>query len=243
MSTERGRTVVRRRSSFFSPSPSPPPVGERDEKLFTTDNRHFSMLRQLEYADYITMMNCYCGFNSIISTCRYIMSGYGASNYAYRAMFLTFLGFFFDVFDGRVARWMNKSSLMGKELDSLADLISFGVAPSTIAFSLGLQTTVDVCILTFFVLCGLLRLARFNVTAAILSKGHDKVSHFEGLPIPSSLGTVLVMALSLRYGLVHEGLPGGLLLEGSILEFHPAALLFFLHGCSMISKSLKIPKL
>lgn len=235
--------MVRRRSSFFSPSPSPPPVGEKDEKLFTTDNRHFSMLRQLEYADYITMMNCFCGFNSIVSTCRYIMSGYGSSNYAFRAMFLTFLGFFFDVFDGRVARWMNKSSLMGKELDSLADLVSFGVAPAAIGFSLGLQTTLDVFLLTFFVLCGLLRLARFNVTAAILSKGHDKVSHFEGLPIPSSLGTVAVMSLALRWNRVHNNLPGGLRFAGSLYEFHPCALIFFLHGCSMISKSLKIPKL
>ena len=64
---------------------------------------------------------------------------------------------------------------MGQELDSLADLISFGVSPATIAFAIGFQTTVDVLMLTFWVLCGLSRLARFNISAANIPKdAHGK---------------------------------------------------------------------
>lgn len=238
----RGR-IVRRRASFFSPSPSPPPVGERDEKEFTEDNRHFSMLRQLQIADYITMLNCYCGFNSIISSARYIMHQNAMPVYVHRAMFFTILGFFFDVIDGRVARYMHKNSVMGKELDSLADLISFGVAPATIAFSLGIQTTADVLGLSFFVLCGLLRLARFNVTAAILSKEQNKVSHFEGVPIPSSLFLVFVMAIASKTGRIHSNILFGVYFEGTPFEFHLMMLIFVAMGCAMISKSLKLPKL
>lgn len=189
------------------------------------------------------MLNCYCGFNSIISSTRYIMHGYTIPTYTYRAMIFTFAGFFFDVFDGRVARWQGKSSLMGKELDSLADLVSFGIAPATIGFTLGMNTTLDLLLLSFFVLCGLLRLARFNVTAAILSKGQAKVAYFEGLPIPSSLGLVGVLLLMTLSGKIHERLPGGLLFPGLYIEFHPSVLMFVALGCAYISKTLKIPKL
>lgn len=242
---ERGRDTVpmRRRRSIFSPSPSPPPPEEREQLEYVDDKRHLSMVRQLQLADWITMMNCYCGFNAIISSARYITSGYARSTYIHRAMAFTFAGFFFDIFDGRVARWMQKSSLLGKELDSLADLVSFGVAPAVIGFSIGMQTTLDLLLLSFFVLCGLLRLARYNVTAAILSKARGKVAYFEGLPIPSSLALVGVMLILETTGHHLDNLPGGIVLEGTLLSFHPATLAFFLLGCAYVSKSLKIPKL
>lgn len=102
------------------------------------------------------------------------------------AHFFICLGLFFDFFDGRVARLRNKSSLMGQELDSLADLISFSVSPAIIAFAIGFQTTVDVLILTFWVLCGLTRLARFNISANMIPKDKTgKSQYFEGLPVPS----------------------------------------------------------
>lgn len=241
---QRGRRQVpTRRPSFLSPSPSPPPADASVEKEFTEDNRHFSMLRQLQLADWITMMNCWCGFYSIISSARFIHSNYSNMKYAYRAMLFTFAGFFFDVFDGRVARWQGKSSVMGKDLDSLADIISFGVAPATIGFSLGLQSTLDLGFLGFFVICGLLRLARFNVTAVILSKGQSKVSHFEGLPIPTSLGLVFLMFFVTYQGKVMDRLPGGLILEGTFFELHPFVFVFVALGTAYVSKSLKIPKL
>lgn len=245
MEHERGRApgIVRRRSSFFSPSPSPPPPAEREQRAYVEDDRHLSMIRQLEWADWITMLNCYCGFNSIISSTRYIMHGYTQPVYTHRAMIFTFAGFFFDVFDGRVARWQGKSSLMGKELDSLADLVSFGIAPATIGFTLGMNSTLDLLLLSFFVLCGLLRLARYNVTAAILSKGQSKVAYFEGLPIPSSLGLVGVLALLSLNDKIHDQLPGGVLFPGQLFEFHAATLMFVSLGCAYVSKTLRIPKL
>jgi CDP-diacylglycerol--serine O-phosphatidyltransferase len=154
------------------------------------------------------------------------------------------MGLVFDFLDGRVARWRGKSSLMGQELDSLADLISFGVAPATVGFALGLQTTLDTILLSFFVLCGLTRLARFNVTVANLPKdASGKSMYFEGTPIPTSLVLVSAMLLCHLIGATGEHIPLGVVLDGTLFGFHPISLVFFAHGCAMISKSLKIPKL
>ncbi|KAH3679802.1 hypothetical protein WICPIJ_008517, partial [Wickerhamomyces pijperi] len=87
------------------------------------------------------------------------------------------------------------NSLMGQELDSLADLISFGVAPASIAFAIGFQSTIDALVLAFFVLCGLTRLARFNVTVTTIPKDlTGKSKYFEGLPVTTSLFVVGVLA-------------------------------------------------
>ncbi|KAJ0351715.1 hypothetical protein KNSL1_003037 [Colletotrichum chrysophilum] len=145
--------------------------------------------------------------------------------------------------DGKVARWRKKSSMMGQELDSLADLISFGVAPASVAFALGLRTVVDHACLTFFVLCGLTRLARFNVTVSVLPKdATGKSKYFEGTPIPTSLGLDAVMAYFISQRWILGDLPFGTWFAGSPLEFHPIALVFVLHGCMMTSKSIHIPK-
>ena len=238
---------IRRRSSLFSiisdSEPPLPPPDEKDIIAFTSDTRHFNMVRSLHLADFITCMNGFSGFYSIISCLRFILTK--QSHYVQRAHFFIALGLFFDFFDGRVARLRNKASLMGQELDSLADLISFGVAPASIAFSLGFQTTVDVLILTFFVLCGLTRLARFNVTVANIPKDQSgKSQYFEGLPIPTSLLLVATMAFWVYKGWHSSelGLPCGILFADSFFEFHPISLLFFIHGCCMVSKSLHVPK-
>lgn len=154
------------------------------------------------------------------------------------------LGLFFDFFDGRVARWRNKSSLMGQELDSLADLISFGVAPAICAFTLGLQTTIDTLFLGLFVLCGLARLARFNVTVSNIPKdAAGKSKYFEGTPIPTTLVLVVLMFICWSQDKVHDNVFGGTLFTDSPLVFHPAVLAFTASGCAMISKSLKVPKI
>lgn len=106
-----------------------------------------------------------------------------------------------------------------------------------------MRTTVDHFLLTFFVLCGLTRLARFNVTAASLP--HDasgKASYFEGTPIPTSLVTDAVMAYWVNQGWTLDQLPLGLWLQGTAFEFHPVALIFVIHGCFMCSKTLHVPK-
>lgn len=238
-------TLLKRSSSLFSLNPEVPlpPPNESDYAGFFNDNRHFNMIRSLHLADLITCLNGFSGFYSIISCLRFTSTG--KSHYVQRAHFFILLGLFFDFFDGRVARLRNRSSLMGQELDSLADLISFGVAPAAIAFSLGFQSTIDVLILTYFVLCGLTRLARFNVTVNNIPKEKDgKSKYFEGLPIPTSLFLVGIMAYLVYYDLYDpkKGLPLGVAFPGSFYEFHPLVLLFFAHGCCLISKSLHVPK-
>ena len=103
-----------------------------------------------------------------------------------------------DVLDGYVAR-LNRSrqSVLGADLDSLADVISFGVAPAVLGFTLGLRGGWDMLILTYFVVCGVSRLARFNVTAAALSDATTgKVKYFEGTPIPTSILMVVLLGVA-----------------------------------------------
>ena len=236
------RSLSRKASSIFTLDTTPlDPPNKNDIEKFTSDKYHFSMIRNLHLADYITMLNGFSGFYSIISCLRFTLTG--RPQYVQRAHFFIFLGMCFDFFDGRVARLRNRSSLMGQELDSLADLVSFGVAPAAIAFAIGFQTTLDVLVLSFFVLCGLTRLARFNVTVAQLPKDvSGKSKFFEGLPIPTTLALVLGMAYLVRHGLILDNIPFGIYREALILEIHPIIIVFFLQGCGMISKSLKIPK-
>lgn len=241
-SPRRSTTTRRRRSSFFSPSPSPDPPNERDFIEFSTDDRHFSMIRNLHMADFITLLNGCCGFMSVLSSVSYAVSE--DPEYIVRALYLVPLGLFFDFLDGRVARLRNKSSLMGQELDSLADLVSFGVGPATAAFALGFSSVLDQVVLTVFVLCGLTRLARFNVTVANIPKdAGGKSKYFEGTPIPTTLLLVGIMYYWQLNGWYHDSLPLGVLLGGTCLEFHPAVLMFLLSGSAMISKSLKVPKI
>lgn len=229
-------------SSIFSLHQDPlPPPEEADIIAFRSDDRHLSFLRQLHMADCITMLNGFSGFYSIISCLRFAIKD--DSNYVIRAAVFCFLGGFFDFFDGKVARMRNKSSLIGQELDSLADLISFGVAPACIAFSIGAQSTADVLNLAFFVLCGLGRLARFNVTVANLPKDDSgKSKYFEGFPMPTTLFPVMCMGILVSQGYYGDNIPGGLLWPGTIYELHPFSLIFFFWGSLLISKSLHVPK-
>ena len=219
------------------------PTDNKQKALLASQNTHFSLVRAMHMADYITALNGFCGVSSIFTSLRYCLGDPADKRLLYIALAFLPFGMFFDFMDGRVARWRKKSSMMGQELDSLADLISFGVAPACIAFTIGMRTTVDHFLLTFFVLCGLTRLARFNVTAAELP--HDasgKASYFEGTPIPMSLGSDAIMAYWVSQGWTLEQLPLGMWLQGTAFEFHPAALIFVLHGCLMCSKTLHVPK-
>ena len=124
--------------------------------------------------------------------------------------------------------------------------ISFGVAPAVCAFALGLRTVLDTLFLSFFVLCGLTRLARFNVTVSSLPKDSTgKSKYFEGTPIPTSLGIVSCMAWCVWSGMIEGGaygVPGGLWKVGLGLEVHPVVGVFVAHGCTMVSRSIHIPK-
>lgn len=235
---------IRRSSSLFSlgsnqePLPRPEP---EDYQNFLHDSRHFSLIRNLHMADFITLLNGFSGFYSIISCLRFALTG--KTHYVQRAHFFICLGLFFDFFDGRVARLRNKSSLMGQELDSLADLISFSVSPGIIAFAIGFRSTVDVLILSYWVLCGLTRLARFNISTNNIPKDSaGKSQYFEGLPVPSNLLWVAVMAFLVYTDRILDNLPYGTIFKGTFFEFHGVALLFILQGSCEISKSLRIPK-
>ena len=218
-----------------------PPPEEYEIRAFTEDERHLSFIRNLHMADCITMLNGFSGFYAIISCLRFTLTS--QTHYLQRAIFFCFLGLFFDFFDGKVARLRNKSSLIGQELDSLADLISFAVSPSAIAFCSGMQTTADVLNLVFMVLCGLGRLARFNVTVANIPKdGSGKSKYFEGFPVPTSLWLILLLSFCISRDMIGENLPFGLLWEGTPYEWHPIAGLYIVQGCLMISKTIHIPK-
>jgi CDP-diacylglycerol--serine O-phosphatidyltransferase len=150
--------------------------------------------------------------------------------------------FIFDVLDGRIARWRREHSALGRELDSLADILSFGIAPAALGFAAGLRGAWDWVALIYFVCCGVSRLARFNITAETLSAGAAKVAYFEGTPIPTSIVLAGVLVLSAWTGRLGEHLFGGVWTVGP-WQLHPLALLFVLSGTLMISKTLRIPKI
>ena len=153
---------------------------------------------------------------------------------------LVFAALIFDILDGRIARWRRKASALGRELDSLADVISFGVAPAILAYGCGMQGLYDRIVLGYFVACGVSRLARYNVTAEALSDGTGKVKYFEGTPIPTSIFLVLLLVVAAWLGAVREHLWfGEIKLAGFTL--HPLVLLFAFSGSLMISR-IRIPK-
>jgi CDP-diacylglycerol--serine O-phosphatidyltransferase len=196
------------------------------------------MLREFHLADFFTLGNAACGVGAVLLAMLYMASASRAHFYAAAA--LAPLAFIFDVLDGRIARARHEHSPLGRELDSLADVISFGLAPAALGFAAGLQGGWDVAALIYFVCCGVSRLARFNVTAEQLSAGGDKVKYFEGTPIPTSVVLTALMALACSQGRVGDQLWGGAIALG--WQLHPIALLYVLSGSLMISKTLRIPK-
>jgi len=198
------------------------------------------MLRDYRAGDLITLLNAGAGMAAVLLMMSYLTT---AEDWrVYLSLALIPVALLFDIADGRVARRRGEHSPFGQELDSLADIVSFGVAPAALSYGLGLRGGLDIIILIFFVACGISRLARYNVTAGQLSDDSGKVKYFEGTPIPSSLFLVALLALCFYFGRTGEQLPFGRIdLAG--LGFHPFALLFFANACTMISKTLKIPKL
>jgi CDP-diacylglycerol---serine O-phosphatidyltransferase len=203
-----------------------------------TTHKRFSMIRDFQLADWFTLGNAICGTGALFSIMSYLQSK--DIRHVHFACALVAAALIFDVLDGRIARWRQKSSLMGQELDSLADVISFGVAPAIIAYGCGMQGLYDRIVLVYFVACGVSRLARYNVTAAALSEGTGKVKFFEGTPIPTSIVLVAVLALAAELGAVREQLWFG---QITLLGFtlHPLVLMFAVSGSLMISR-IRIPK-
>ena len=202
-------------------------------------NKPFAMIREFHLADWFTLGNAVCGTGALFSVMTYLQIR--DAIHILFACALVLVALIFDVLDGRIARWRQVSSALGRELDSLADVISFGVAPAVIAYGCGMQGAYDRIILVFFVACGVSRLARYNVTAEALSEGTGKVKYFEGTPIPTSIFLVGLLAVAAWQGAIGPNLWFGEVWIGG-WRLHPLVLLFALSGSLMISR-IRIPKL
>jgi len=197
------------------------------------------MIRDFALADVITLGNGVAGFGSVLLALAYLVKN--QSVFINCAMVLLPIAGVLDFFDGRVARWRQRNSALGAQLDSLADLISFGVAPAVLGYALGLRGGWDALILTYFVSCGQSRLARYNVTSTTMADDAGKVRYFEGTPIPTSVGLVFIWMGLYHAGKTGAAIPFGQVQLGPFLA-HPFAAIYAISGSAMISKTLKIPK-
>ena len=210
------------------PTDSTPPVPRR-----------FSMIRSFVLADFLTLGNGFCGSGSVLAAMNYLVTS--RASWLVLAMALLPVALVFDFADGRVARWRRRSSLLGADLDSLADVISFGLAPAALGFAVGLRGALDVAILLYFVACGISRLARFNATADALADESGKVKYFEGTPIPTSVAIVGLLAVLHSQGLLGSNLWLGSWSVGRLV-LHPLAIIYALSGSAMIS-TIRVPKI
>ena len=156
-------------------------------------------LRKLMFVlpNLFTVSSIFCGFYSIA-----LCSSEPTGDNFYRAAIAIFFGTFFDAFDGRVARMTKTQSEFGVELDSLADVITFGVAPSVLVYKWALSGmgNLGIFICAAYASCGAIRLARFNVLphAEHESSPSGVSRYFVGLPIPLAAGMIVALVLALR---------------------------------------------
>ncbi len=136
----------------------------------------------------LTLGNLAAGFLAIL---------FAANAEFTRAAWMIILGIVLDMSDGRIARWMGATSQFGLELDSLADLTTFGVAPAILMYQLALDPLgrPGYMIAIFFAMTAALRLARFNLKAQ-QTPTLEKPSYFVGLPVPAAAGILSSFVLS-----------------------------------------------
>ena len=154
-----------------------------------------------------TVGNLFCGYLSIWSSIR---GTFDVSAY------LIIAAGILDALDGRIARMTHSTSAFGEQYDSMADLVSFGVAPAVLAYSWGLADfhRLGWMVSFLFVVCGSMRLARFNIQAHVVDK-----RYFVGLPIPAGAGTIGTVVLATPERLVSRVWMGGLLGLTIILSY------------------------
>ena len=201
--------------------------------------KHLSMLRSYTVADLFTLANGTCGTISIFLCLNYIAEG--RNQFFWIAFLLLFAALGCDIVDGYWSRRSGRHSVLGADLDSLTDIVSFGVAPAVLGFTLGLRGAWDILILAYFVVCGISRLARFNVTAAALSGESGKVKYFEGTPIPTSILIVALLGAAFYANAINEALWWGVHRLGPA-TFHPLTLIYALSGSAMISATFRVPQ-
>ena len=125
----------------------------------------FKITRLIKFADVFTLTNVIFGIISIL---------FAVKGWFRTASIMLVLAVFSDYLDGKIAKIMQQQNEFGKELDSLADTVSFGVAPAIFGFAL-IQTPLAIISFTVFLFCGILRLARYNIM--------DLKGSFQGMPI------------------------------------------------------------
>ena len=138
-----------------------------------------------------TLANVFCGFFALT-----LCAGDASIEELYQAALAICFGFFFDLFDGRVARLTRTQSDLGLQLDSLADMITFGAAPAMLVYKWGLSSfgTWGIFIAFLFVAGGALRLARFNVLSS-RHEDHGPSKFFIGLPIPAAASVIVALVV------------------------------------------------
>jgi CDP-diacylglycerol--serine O-phosphatidyltransferase len=143
----------------------------------------------------ITLASIFCGFNAI----RVVALDNPSSDDFYRAAILLMFAMLFDMMDGRVARLTRTQSAFGLQLDSLADIVSFGVAPALLVYKWVLYRypVPGLFVAFLFVACGAIRLARFNVLSSKTDGSPAKPNkHIIGLPTPPSAGVLISLLLA-----------------------------------------------
>jgi CDP-diacylglycerol--serine O-phosphatidyltransferase len=196
------------------------------------------MFRSFVLADLITLANASCGMAAIFLC---LNEASGASGYFWVVFVLFPLALICDMLDGFAARRLARHSVLGADLDSLADVVSFGVAPAVLGFTLGLRSPWDELILIYFVVCGISRLARFNVTAPSFADQTGKVKYYEGTPIPTSIVIVALLGIAYWRDCIDTQIFLGSFRIGPWI-LHPLALIYAISGSAMISSTIRIPK-
>jgi CDP-diacylglycerol--serine O-phosphatidyltransferase len=151
----------------------------------------------------MTAGNLICGFMAVLKIIEGTLQREAGSEQwvqNFQTSLIFILGaFFFDMLDGRLARLGGRENAFGREFDSLADVVSFGVAPALLVFKIVLVEFAQLgwIIAVFYLLCGCMRLARFNVHATMDS--HSSSKEFTGFPIPAAAGTIASITLFLLH--------------------------------------------
>jgi CDP-diacylglycerol--serine O-phosphatidyltransferase len=160
----------------------------------------------------MTAGNLFCGFVALTKIVEASAADPNFNSIIRHALFFILLACIFDLLDGRLARMGGSESPFGREFDSLADLISFGVAPAFLVHRIVLRDVfasrpeIGWFIASIYLICGALRLARFNCLAAMPAGGGGK--EFLGFPIPAAAGLVASLTYFLMW-LEDRNFPSG----------------------------------
>lgn len=202
-------------------APAPPPKTRKKRRRL---RERFDLKKALFILpNAFTVSSIFCGLYAILNVSR----GGDMQTAMYQSAIAIFFSGFFDTFDGRVARMTRTQSEFGVQMDSLADVISFGVAPAVLLFhwSLHVWDTLGLVCAFVFAACGTIRLARFNVLAA---RGVGSSRFFVGLPIP--LAAAMVVALVVAHHNMRDAL-------GDLPRAYPGAVAAIAIGLGLLMVS------